>query len=260
MIYSTDPNVTDSPVIAWNALTGTLSASSSAPNAPVSGLLNGFTTDPWRPAAMPATVTLSLPAPAPVSVVAFAGHDMATQGVTVIVERLVAGDWVTVRTVTPASDDPFMVSFPLVDAQGWRVRFTGDNTFRLAVLHFSRALVFPSITRIQPPHVPLHRVSQVELIGGSESSTGEFLQADTMRTGGQASISFSVQLPELMLSDNFEGFRRHFNSGRPFFIACFPRHEPKDMGYVWRNGRGIETPYQDAVYMALEMEVSVYVR
>lgn len=262
MIYSTDPDVTDSPLIAWDNLIGqgTLSATSSAAGAPVSGLLNGYTTDPWRPATMPATVTLAMSAPAPVSVVAFAAHDMATQGVTVAIERLVGADWVAVRTVEPETDDPFIVSFPVTDAAEWRVVFTGASTFRLAVLHLSRSLVFPSMTRIQPPHVPLHRVSEVELIGGSESGTGEFLQSDTMRTGGRANIGFSVQLPELMLSDDFEGFRQHFNKGRPFFIACFPRYEPKDMAYVWRSGDSILTPYQDAVFMALDMQVGVYVR
>lgn len=263
MIYTNDPDVTNSPLIAWDNLVtkGTLEAQTggSAAGFPLSGLQNGYTTDPWRPNTMPSNLVLTLPAPAPASVLAFAAHDMHTQGVTVRLDRWVTDAWQEVREVTPESDAPFMVSFPVADASQWRAVFTGDNTFRLGVMHLSRGLVFPSGTRIQPPHVPLHRVSEIELIGGSESGTGEFLQADTMRTGGRANIDFSVQLPDLMLSDSFEGFRQHFNKGRPFFIACFPRYEAKDMGYVWRGGPSILTPYQDAVFMALDMEVAVYV-
>lgn len=261
MIYSTDSAVSDSPFIAWDNLiaTGTLTATSSASGFPVSGLLNGYTTDPWKPDAMPATVTLSLAASAPVSCVAFAGHDMFTQGVSVEVQRLSGGSWVKVRGITPESDDPFIVSFPVADSDGWRVVFTG-GVFRLSVMHVSRALVFPSLCRIVPPHVPLNRCDTIELVGGPDSSTGEFLQADTMRTGGEASINFSVQSQAFIKSADFEGFRQHFNAGRPFFIACLPRFDPSDMGYVWRNGRNsIVTPYRDAVFMSLGMSVGVYV-
>jgi hypothetical protein len=223
-------------------------------------LQNGVTTDPWRPAAMPCTVTLTLAAPAPASVLAFASHDMGTRGVTVTLQRLVGGDWVTVHVVTPESDDPFIMSFGLADAPQWRVVFSGDNTFRLAVMHLSRGLIVPG--RIVPPHVPLHRASEVELVGDSESGTGEFLQADFERTGGRANVQFSVQLPDFAAGDDFEGFRQHFNRGRPFFMACFPRYEPRDMGYLWRGQRApnILAPYRDAVFMEIGMECSLYVR
>jgi hypothetical protein len=260
MIYSTDPNVLNSPYIAWDNLiaTGTLTATSSAAGFPVTGLLNGYTTDPWRPSAMPATVTLTLPVPVPVSCVAFAGHDMHSRGVQVQVQQFRGGDWAQVALVTPESDAPFIVSFNAGDGSV-RVIFSGANTFRLAVMHVSAGLVFPSQSRIVPPHAPLNRVSEVELIGGAEGSTGEFLQADTMRTGGKASIAFSVQSQGFIKSAEFERFRQHFNSGRPFFLACFPRFDPADMAYVWNNGKSIITPYQDAVFMALDMEVGVYV-
>lgn len=260
MIYNANPVAYDSPLVAWDnlILQGTLTATSSAADFPLSGLLNGYTTDPWRPNAMPATLTLTLTGPAYADALCFAAHDMATQDVTVILERLVGATWTHTRTIKPGSDDPFMMTFPAVQATEWRVRFTGSNTFRLAVISLSRSLTIPG--RVIPPHVPLHRVSEVELIGDSESNIGEFLQADFMRTGGRARLAFSVQLPDFATGDNFEGFRQHFNRGYPFFMACFPTTYPKDMGYLWRIGGSILTPWQDAVYMSLEMECGVYVR
>ena len=261
MIYNSNPLVTNSPMIVWENLIGqgTLAASSSAAGFPVSGLLNGVTTDPWRPDAMPATLTLDLGEDKPASALCFAAHDMGTQGVTVALERWNGSAWVAVMSVTPDDDSPIMMSFPIQDASEWRVTFSGDNTFRLSVASLGRGLIVPG--RVVPPHVPLHRASEVDLVGDSESGTGEFLQADFMRTGGRAFVNFSVQLADFAAGDDFEGFRQHFNRGKPFFMACFPRFEPKDMGYLWRGerARSIVAPYEDAVFMSIGMEASLYV-
>lgn len=262
MIQNRNPAVSDSPLIAWDNLVsqGTLSASSSASGFPVTGLQNGVTSDPWRPNAMSATVTLTLSSAQFASVLAFASHDMGTQAVTAILERFTGGSWVEVMRHSPANDLPFMLSFPAVSASQWRVRFTGSSTFRLAVMYLALGLTIPG--RIIPPHTPLHRVSEVHLVGDSESGTGNFLQADFERMGGRASLSFSVQMADFATGADFEAFRQHFNRGRPFFIACFPTSYPEDMGYVWR-GEGAESivpAWRDAVYMTIGMEVSVYVR
>ena len=262
MIHNTNFDVMDSPLIAWDNLVaqGTLAASTSAAGFPVTGLQNGVTTDPWSPTAMPATVTLTLSVARFVSVLSFAAHNMGTQGVTVILERFVGSSWVAVFTYAPADDLPFMLSFPAVDAAQWRVRITGANLFWVAVMSLALGLTIPG--RVVPPHTPLHRVSEVELVGDSESGTGSFLQADFERMGGRAQINFSVQLNDFATGEEFEAFRQHFNRGRPFFIACFPTTFPQDMGYVWRGQRAdsIVPAWQDAVFMSIGMGLSVYVR
>lgn len=261
MIHNQNFEISNSPLIGWDNLVpqGTLTATSSATGFPVSGLLNGVTTDPWRPNAMPATVTLVLPTARFASMVCFAAHDLGTRGVTVILERLVGATWTLVMQVTPIDDAPLILSFNAVSAVQWRVRFTGANTFRLSVMSLCLGLTIPG--RIVPPHAPLHRVSEVELVGDSESGTGEFLQADFNRTGGRANINFSVQLSDFATGEEFEAFRQHFNRGRPFFLACFPTFAADDVGYVWRGQRAssIVPAYQDAVYMSIGMELSVYV-
>ena len=261
MIHNQNPAVRDSPLIGWDNLVpqGTLTATSADAGAPVTGLLNGVTTDPWRPAAMPATVTLELAAPRYASMLCLAAHDLGTQGVTVILERLVGATWTPVMQVTPTDDTPLILSFAAVSAEDWRVRFTGSTVFRLAVMSLCLGLQVPG--RIVPPHAPLHRISEVELVGDSESGTGEFLQADFNRTGGYASINFSVQLADFAAGEDFEAFRQHYNRGRPFFMACFPTFEPRDVGYLWRSQRAasIVPAYKDAVFMSIGMECSAYV-
>lgn len=261
MIHNLNPYVANSPLIGWDNLvpTATVTATSSAAGFPVSGLLNGVTTDPWRPSAMPATVNVVLPSSAPASMLCLAAHDLGTQGVTVILERLVGAVWTSVMSVSPADDAPLILSFDAVSATSWRVRFTGSSTFRLSVLSLCLGLTIPG--RIIPPHTPLHRVSQVDLVGDSESGTGEFLQADFNRMGGSANLNFSVQLSEFATGDEFEAFRQHFNRARPFFIACFPTYEPHDVGYVWRGdgASNIVPAYRDAVFMSISAEVGCYV-
>lgn len=259
MISTTDPMVADSPVIWWESLirAGTIDATSSAAGHPVTGLQNGYTTDPWKPAAMPATVTLTLAIAGFANAVCFAGHDMHSKGVTIILDRLVGADWVHVATGAPQRAGAFILSFPAVSATQWRLRFTGDNTFRLAVCVLGRGLFVPG--RIQPPHKPLFMASEVELIGGSQGSTGEFLQADFRRSGAEASLDFGAQYPDFIKSEWFLEFREYFNRGGGFFIACFPRHEPRDVGYVWRNRGSLIPGYSDAVFMPLSLDVALHV-
>jgi hypothetical protein len=261
MIYNTNPFVQNSPLIVWDNLIlgGALSASSSAVGFPVEGLLNSVTTDPWKPSAMPATLSVDLGSDTYCNALCFAAHDMGTQGVTITLERLVGVDWIACMSASPANDDPIIMSFSARNATEWRVVFTGGNVFRLSVVTLGRGLIVPG--RIVPPHLPLHRASTIKLVGSTESSTGEFLQADFERAGGSSSIQFSAQYPEFALSDEFEAFRQHFNRGRAFFMACFPTHEPNDMGMLWRaaGSSDILAPYRDAVFMDLGMECGLYV-
>jgi len=259
MIYLTDYTIQNSPLIAWDNLVapGTLSASSEEADFPLTNLLDGVTTAKWKPTAMPATVTVDLDASAPADVLAFAAHDMHTQGVTVLLQRWDGAAWVDVMERTPESDDAFMMAFPIADSDQWRVTFTG-GVFSLGVLHLSRGLVVPG--RIVPPHTPLNIASEVELLGASESGNGEFLQADFMRTGARAEVSFSAQRPDFIKGDRFEAFRQHYNRARPFFIACFPRHDRKDVGYCHRKGGSLIPSQTDAVFMAVSMEVGIHVR
>lgn len=258
MIYSTDSKISNSPVIAWDDLTiyATLTASSSDVDFPVTGLQNGVTTDPWKPTAMPANIEIDCGASVTASALCFASHNMHTNGVTATLEYHDGADWVELREVTPESDAPFMIAFPRHDAQEWRVSFSG-SVFQVAVMSLANVLHIPN--QIGAGHTPLYAASEIEILGGSVGSTGEFLQADFYRKGARASFEFLAQRPDFVLSDEFQNFRDHYNRGKPFFIALTPSHDPKDVGYVWRNGGNLIPAYQDAAFMDVELEVGAYV-
>mgnify|MGYP001090962720 CR=1 FL=1 len=257
MIYNINPAVDNSPLIAWDNLIP--AATITATTGDETALLNGVTTDPWVPTAMPATVSIDAGAGVTASTFCIAAHNLGSVGATVTLERLVGAVWTQVQQITPADDSPLIMSFSPISAQEWRAVFSGATAPRVAVMSLGPGLIVPG--RIIPPHIPLHRASEVNLVGDSESGTGEFLQADFERTGGRVSLNFSVQLPDFAAGDDFEAFRQHFNRGRSFFMACFPEHEPLDVGYLWRSKRGsnILAPYQDAVFMSFGIEASLYV-
>lgn len=259
MIYSNDFRVNNSPVIAWDTIMerATLSASSTATDYGIDDLQNSMTTAFWKPSTMPANITIETHETEVASVLAFAAHDMYTNGVSVTLEYHNGTSWAAVRTVTPQSDAPFMVSFPPVDADQWRVSFSG-GVFKVAVMFLGDAMHVPN--QIGAGHTPLYAASEIETLGGSEGSTGEFLQSDFYRTGGSTSIDFLGQRPEFALSEEFELFRQHYNRKRPFFIACTPRFDPRDVGFVWNSGQSLVTSYQDAVFMDISIKVSVYVK
>lgn len=259
MIVNTNPAVINSPRIAWNNLLAdaVLTSTGSNPNFPITNLLNNYTNDPWIPDAVPASLFITFASARSISMACFAGHNMGGREVTVLFQHFIAGDWETIASATPTDNDTLILSFPAVSATQFRVRFLGVNTFRLGVLFVVPGLTIPGI--IVPPHTPLNRVSEIELIGGAEGVTGEFLQSDFMRTGGRASLTMSAQSPSFATGSTFETFRDHFNRGRPFFIACFPTHNPDDVGFCWRNGGNLIVAYSDPVYMAMAMDVGVYV-
>lgn len=259
-VFSRDPTIRNDAVIAWNNLVpdASLAASTSATGFPVSGLLNGVTTDPWKPTAMPATVTVTLAAVSAVSCLSIAAHDLGSKAATVKLEYHNGTAWVEVATVEPENDRPLMVLFPAIDADEWRVTFSGASIPSVAVLHLSNAMTVPG--RVQPPHVPLHQTSTIELVGDTESGTGEFLQADWERFGGREGINFSVQRQDFAKGAEMQGFREYYNAGKPFFVACFPEYDPDDMGYCWRapGADSLLVAHSDPVFMGVGIVVSVY--
>lgn len=259
MIHSTDYNVSNSPLIAWDDVTNaaTMTPSSSADDFPVTGLQNGITTDPWKPGVMPADIEIDCGSTVTASVLSFAAHNMYTNSVSVSLEYHNGSGWVLVREVTPESNDPFMIAFPRVDSQLWRVSFTG-SAFQVSVMSLCNALHIPN--EIGPGHTPFYAASEIEMLGGSLGSTGEFLQADFYRKGSKVNFEFLAQRTEFILGDEFQSFRDHYNRGKPFFIAPTPLHDRKDVGYVWRNGNNLIPAYQNAAFMDVSIEVGAYVK
>jgi hypothetical protein len=243
----------NSPHILWDniLLNGAVTASPEAVTGLGAQALTQSTNDGWVCFGTEGTLTLDGPSQT-ADMAGFAGHTMA--GKLVEVQYLVDLAWVTAGSCVPESNEPFMIAFTRMTSTGWRVRVTGSS-FTVAVIYIGESLQIPGT--IQIPHTPLHLAERVELVGGSESRAGQFLQPEIALYAGSATLAFEVQQPRFIL-DEFEAFRQWYNRGNAFFVASCPGVWPEDMGYCWRDGNELLPIWRDAVYMGIDAGVRVY--
>lgn len=102
----------------------------------------------WKPAALPATLTVDCTAPRAADYALVYGHDLYTQGCTVEVrgstDNFAASD-VLVATSTPTSNDPLLLLFASASYRYWRVRITGAGAApALAIAAIGARLELPS--------------------------------------------------------------------------------------------------------------------
>lgn len=252
----TSGSIGNMPEILWdNVLTkGTLATVGTvAADGPGINALSQSTNDAWKCTAVGGgSLTVTLGASTVCNAVGIAAHNLV--GKVVTVARRDGAAFVTVATLTPTDNLPIMIRFNSATSTQWRLSVT-SGPFNIGVAFIGVALDVPGT--IQPPHTPLNLCEEVELLGGSQSRSGQFLGQEVSIFAGKASLQFEVQRPSFAM-DTFNDFRLHFNRGGAFFVACAPTAWPNDMGYCWRNGAEIVPPWRDAVFMDLSMEVSVY--
>lgn len=243
-----------SPNILWdNVLAkGTLVASSATASGPGVNAIDQATNTAWIVSGTSATLTVTLAAETECNALGIAAHALA--GRTVSAEYWNGTAWISVASLLVPDANSFMLVWTGVSSTQWRISVSGGE-FYIGVAYLGNMLTVPGA--IQPPHTPLHFCERVELLGGEQSRTGQFLKQDIKVYAGDAALQFEVQYPQFVLSE-FEAFRQWFNRGNAFFIACQPNTLPDDMGYCWRTGAEIVPPYRDAVFMDLAMGVGVY--
>lgn len=244
----------NTPIILWEnvLLGGTLTVTNEAAGYEGVNALTQATNEVWQAGASTGTLSFVFGADQTCDCVGFAKHTMT--GRTVYVEYNAGAGWLESAHLAVTDDNALMILFTARTADEWRIRITGGD-FTLGVVYLGLGLVMPGT--VQVPHTPLNMCEQVTILDGSSSRNGQFMGAETEIIGGQANITFEVQLPDFV-AGAFDDFRRWFNRGNTFFIACVPDAWPLDMGYVWRDGSEIVPPWRDAVFMDVAMSVRVY--
>jgi len=100
----------------------------------------------WKPAAMPATLTMDCGSAQAADYALVHGHDLATQGATLEIrastDNFAVSD-VLVATKTPTTDAPFLLLFASASYRYWRVRITGATAPSLAIVALGRRLEMP---------------------------------------------------------------------------------------------------------------------
>jgi hypothetical protein len=101
----------------------------------------------WKGSAMPASLTVNCGSAKAADSALIYGHDLFTQGATCEVRGSTdnfASSNVLVATVTPANNNPFLISFGSVSYQYWRFNFTGATNPSIAIGLIGAAFVMPT--------------------------------------------------------------------------------------------------------------------
>lgn len=251
----------ESPAVLFdNAFArGTLAASSAAADGAAANIVGPATFDYWKPAALPADLTLTLAAAETFDALALVAHDLGSKGATLVVKysATAVSAFVTLATITPGDDTPLAMIFGAVSAQRWRLELTGAAVPAIGVAMVGQRLVIPA--NIAAPYTPTHFAARVELLTGA-SLGGQLFDSRIKRRGVQNSIRFNPVLRSWM-GASLPAFARHYDSGLPFLWVASPAYDLSDVGYLRRaEGAGELRPAiaSGGLWADLALEVDGY--
>lgn len=136
------------PFIAWdNRLANAVPVASSTLAGAAANLSDFRPYTSWKPSALPATVTVDCGAVKSADNLALFNHNLFSSGCSIEVhgstDNFVTSD-VTIATLTPGSDLPFILQFTSASYRYWRIVIMGGTTMpTLSVVSMGVALVFP---------------------------------------------------------------------------------------------------------------------
>lgn len=255
MIYVVGSPTTPSlPMVAFNNLfaTGTLLASTETADGAAANAIVEGTYNYWIPSVLPATLQTTLGAATLCNTMAIIAHDYGTKGATLHLEYFTTV-WVTITSITPTDNSPILAIFANITATQWRIRITGTLIPATGVVYLAARLIIPG--GVKAPYTPIWLADRVELMN-SQSMGGKFVTNRAVKLGKETMINLT-SVTRTFAEVDLNAFRLKFNEGSPFLWASGPSIFPNDVGYCWRKGGELRPTFdQDAIWMALEMDVS----
>lgn len=184
----------------------------------------------WKPAAMPAWVTVNCGVNKNIDSIAILGHDLATQGCTVEVrsstDNFAASD-VLQWTDTPVFDEPLLLAGNTVGGMRyWRLRVTGPSAPTIAIAVFGERLTFPR--RLVQGFDPIGR----ESVGDTNvSEKGHPLGRDVQFETWKASLDFRRIDGAWLRSTFLPAWQAHLR-GKPWIFSWDPDDHPDEARLV----------------------------
>lgn len=255
MIYVVGSPTTPSlPMVAFDNIfaKGTLLASTSTTDGAAANAIVEGTYNYWIPSALPADLQTTLGVATLANCFGIIAHNYGTKGATLHLEYFTTV-WVTITSITPTDDSPILAVFADTTATQWRIRITGTLIPATGVIYLANRLIIPG--GVKAPYTPVWQADRVELMN-SQSIGGKYITNRAVKRGKETMISLT-SVTRTFAEVNLNAFRLKFNEGSPFIWASGPSIFPKDVGYCWRKGGELRPTFdQDAIWMALEMDVS----
>ena len=258
MIYieRTGVSTDAAPLVLYDniLLDGTVTATTEATDAEVGNLLTDSTFDFWKPTTTSGTISLALGTTATASALGISGHDLGTQGATVVIKRGVT----TLATINPTDDSTIIALFASGTDTAYSVEISGATAAPyISNLFLGVPLVFES--GIIPSYTPLWMAEDVELLM-NESLGGQFFQNRVIRKSANTNVNLNILDRTFIEGVDFQAFRRHFNDGRTFFFAAGPSAFEDDGSFCRRSGDTLKPTFtNDGIFYQVGMNLEAFV-
>lgn len=235
--------------VLWQALPGTVSATSAAGGYPAERAAEVDTASWWQPAAAPAGWIITYDAAQTVDAVGIAAHELA--GVKVYIAALLAGVWQNLATLTPVDNGAILVLLPQVETTSIRVWI--DVVAPIGVIYTGRALAMPVPEYTALPMLDLCRQATLT----SYVSEGGQLLARFVQRQGRAGTCAWNHLPEDWYRAAFDPFARAALT-EPFFLAARPEGYPEDCVYGWVDAPIVPARMGVKNFLSVSFEVQAH--
>lgn len=238
------------PMVAWDNLyaRGTLINGDLPVDAPRANAAEENTADFWRSNGAN-TYRATFGTPQVADIAFFNAHSLA--GVDVDLQSFDGSTWTTFASVTPASNDPFMVVWPRASALGWGFSVSAESIVGNAWI--GPRIVIPG--GVTPDYNPIWASRVVNKWGGG-TRRGHWLGQRADSVTARLSASFMPVTHSFALND-LRSFRERYNAGRSFIWASAPGIFKEDTAYCWAtDGESLSAPIRaggDLVGLSLQM-------
>jgi len=205
----------------------------------------------WKPAAMPATVTVDSGAAKSADYCAVYGHDLFTQGATLEVRRSTdnfAANDVLVATILPASNDPFILQFASVSFRYWRIKVTGATAPSLAIAALGVALEMPR--RLREGFDPVGRVVKGQY---NQSVKGHPLGRAVLYEEWSEALQFKNLTWTFIRTSWLAAWRAHLR-GNPWIFVWDPTDHASEIFLVAAKDQ-FKTPHHVGEFADLSLDV-----
>jgi hypothetical protein len=186
------------------------------------------------------TLAVTLGAAEAADLLMVAAHELWSDGRSLTLQYHNGAAWVTIATVTPDTDHPFMILFPRVTATQWRVTLSGASL--IGVLFLGPRVIIPG--GVVPGYTEVWASRETTKLGGGTRS-GHWLGQRVEKVTAQLAPTL-MPIDYAFARDTLAGFRDHYNEGRAFVWASAPAVFPYDVAYAWATDNATFQPVPHA--------------
>lgn len=223
------------PMILWDNLVtrDSVSTTGSSPDHPVINVADNNTIDYWESStSADRSLTIAVEAGTTVNCVAISRHNIASGGGRI---RFRDGFGPVTGWVYPETDGVIVLIFP--DTKTSTVCqvdvFDMDRPAVIYNLFVGRRMVIPSGID-GAGFNPIEFSTSSELVQ-NQSLSGNLIGNYIVRSAVNVDIPFNFVEQDYIYNE-VKGFAKHYNEGKPFFMASSPSLLPNDAAFLWRGG------------------------